>query len=544
MTMLGDMLAGKFARDPNGFEYEETEDDDWMRDGGIVVFPGRAQVNFFERLSMYLSRMKWVVLMITGDEESVFPFEKLEHKNMHIYVMSPRKGERFAGVSFLGTGYSPAVRHLPIHQPQKTKDYFFSGQITHERRKELEDAVASMNDTNPEVEGTFLSQESFTAGLAPEEYINQMASAKVAYCPSGPETPDSFRLFEALEAGCVPIADCRVQSSKDNTEFGDDYWEYFFGEIVPFPIIRDYDNTTGYTLDVLRDWESLSVRVGQWWNRKKFEMAVKFSDIVADLSGYQAIKVEDVTVLIPTSPIAAHPDTSILRETLTNTLKHFKHPVQTIIMADGVRLDFKQYEQDYLEYLSRVLWAARTSLILVLTHDEPEHQARMTREALEYVRTKTILFVEHDAPLVPDYEFDFESLTQPILKGKANVIRFHHEALVLDVHRHLMLNSPRGVCGVPLWRTQQWSQRPHLASTEFYREILKNYFDPEARTMIEDVMHGVVDRAVNDGGVMGWYNFRLWMYYPGDGTAIKRSYHLDARGDDLKVIDDDNVVQL
>ena len=26
-------------------------------------------------------------------------------------------------------------------------------------------------------------------------------------CPSGPATPDSFRLWEALEAGCVPIAD-------------------------------------------------------------------------------------------------------------------------------------------------------------------------------------------------------------------------------------------------------------------------------------------------------------------------------------------------
>lgn len=541
MTMLGDMLDGKFARDPNGFVYEETEDDDWMADGGVIVFPGRAQVNFFEKLQRYITGMKWVVLMVTGDEESVFPFENLVHKKIHIYVMSPRRGERFEGTSFLGTGYSPAVRALPTEMPERTQDFFFAGQITHERRTEMAESIVSMIEDCPELEGVYVPTESFTAGLSPADYILNMAHSKVAYCPSGPETPDSFRLFEALESGCVPIVDTRVQSSKDNSEFGDDYWEFFFGEIVPFPVIREYDNLRPYTKEVLDNWDELSVKVGQWWNRKKYEMAVKLSDVVADLSGYKPIQVEQVTVLVPTSPIASHPDTSILQETLTNTLKHFNEPVQTIIMADGVRDDFRDYEMNYLEYLSRVLWMARQRPILVLTHDEHEHQARMTREALEYVRTPTILFVEHDAPLVPDYDFDFERLTQPILKGEANVIRFHHEALVLDVHRHLMLEQPTKISGIELWKTRQWSQRPHLASTAFYRTMLTNYFDPEARTMIEDVMHGIVDSYVEEQGIMAWYNFRVWMYHPGENENIKRSYHLDARAGDLKVINDETV---
>ena len=34
-----------------------------------------------------------------------------------------------------------------------------------------------------------------------------MTAARSPQCPSGYATPDSFRLYEALEAGCVPLAD-------------------------------------------------------------------------------------------------------------------------------------------------------------------------------------------------------------------------------------------------------------------------------------------------------------------------------------------------
>jgi hypothetical protein len=67
--------------------------------------------------------------------------------------------------------------------------------------------------------GTFIPTKGFTQGDPHDLYYRQMADAKVAPAPSGPETPDSFRLFEALESGCVPIADTRVP--KNN--FSDNY---------------------------------------------------------------------------------------------------------------------------------------------------------------------------------------------------------------------------------------------------------------------------------------------------------------------------------
>jgi hypothetical protein len=138
--------------------------------------------------------------------------------------------------------------------------------------------------------------------------------------------------------------------------------------------------------------------------------------------------------------------------------------------------------------------------------------------------------MEHDTPLVG--EFDWPGLVARCLDGDAFVIRFYHEVAIHPDHARLMLSGPEG--DPPLIRTAQWSQRPHLARTDFYRRMLDTYFGRDSRTMIEDVMHGVV--AVNCseyGETVGWGAFRLWLYAP-DLDHMKRSTHLDTRGDDPK----------
>jgi hypothetical protein len=94
----------------------------------------------------------------------------------------------------------------------------------------------------------------------------------------------------------------------------------------------------------------------------------------------------------------------------------------------------------------------------------------------------------------------------------------------------------------PYVQTIQWSQRPHIAHVPFYRDMIASYFSDDARTMIEDVMHGVVQACPLDSdgnpypkGIRlqeGWRRWRMAVYAPeGD---IKRSTHLDARADDPK----------
>jgi hypothetical protein len=112
-------------------------------------------------------------------------------------------------------------------------------------------------------------------------------------------------------------------------------------------------------------------------------------------------------------------------------------------------------------------------------------------------------------------------------EGALDVVRLHHETEIGPHHTHVMLDTEPVDGPVPYVRTYQWSQRPHVAPVGWYRAMLQRHFAPEARTMIEDVMHGVVASAWLDFGVAGWSRFRVGMYTP-EGN-IQRSLHLDSR---------------
>ena len=82
-------------------------------DGAIIVLPARSQFEFVDRLQRDIERLKWVVLMLVGDEEQVFPSHELSHPNMRLWVMSPRKGRNYPpGTRFLGSGFPPDARKL------------------------------------------------------------------------------------------------------------------------------------------------------------------------------------------------------------------------------------------------------------------------------------------------------------------------------------------------------------------------------------------------------------------------------------------------
>jgi hypothetical protein len=77
-------------------------------------------------------------------------------------------------------------------------------------------------------------------------------------------------------------------------------------------------------------------------------------------------------------------------------------------------------------------------------------------------------------------------------------------------------------------KTTQWSQRPHLSTVNYYKNVVLPFSDE--KTFIEDRFHGKVQDD-------GWDAHKLWIYHP-EGN-IKRSYHLDGRQGTKKFTSDD-----
>lgn len=232
------------------------------------------------------------------------------------------------------------------------------------------------------------------------------------------------------------------------------------------------------------------------------------------------------TVIIPVSPIRFHPDISILTETI-ESVRHWLPDAEIFLTFDGVRTEHELWRNNYELAIHRALELADTVWHPVVPYlfEQHEHQTGMLRRILPEIRTPLLLYVESDTPLVTDEPIAWDVIATAILGGASNMVRLHHEAVIPDGHHHLMHgDEPQ----FPLMRTSQWSQRPHLASTAYYRRIIKECFSPQSKAFVEDRMYGVVSEAFHVDGPAGWMQHRVHIYNP--GPNMKRSLNLDGRG--------------
>lgn len=512
-------------------EYEDLSSVPEDVDGIVFIFPARYHIEDINQINSDLKRFKWVLVLALNDEEGIFPADKLKHKRMKLWQMTPRTGKQIEKARVIGEGYPPDSVMISDYKrlaQDRPLDWFFSGQITTSRRREMVSILKGM--TNDADRFVLNETDGFTKGMSHDEYYKNLASSKVAIAPTGAVTPDSFRLYEALEAGCIPIAD-DISSVYDS--------EGFFNMLypdAPFPVLKRYIDLSGYIDDALRDWPWNANKIYEWWQNRKREIVYEFHDDLKDLMDKpedQPILLRDqITVIIPTSPIKSHPSTKVISETIETIRTHLPD-CEIIITFDGVREEQLNRKSDYLDFVRSMLWKCNFEYknVLPIIFGEHQHQTGMARKALEVVRTPLILYVESDTPLTPDLEIEWNELTKAMLSGASNMIRFHFESVIPKEHKH-MIHGLDDYPYVPLLRTSQWSQRPHLATTAFYRRILDQHFTQEARSFIEDKMHGVLHNAYLRDGILGWQQFRVHIYSP-DGN-MKRSYHTDGRDGEAK----------
>ena len=228
--MLKDLLEGKMWTTPDWEDFEIIESDYLPKqERAIVAIAARHHAGLEEEINHELDRIGNCVLFLMGDEEADFDVEKIRKNNMHIWVQNPHMGKH-DNYDRIGTGYP---QHIHSNLPDKIVkdiDIFFAGQITHNRRTDLIEALQNVDMTK-----RVIKTEGFTQGMKPKEYYRYLTSANFAPCPSGAVIPDSFRLFEALECMAIPIAD-------NKTPGGDklEYWDWLFKAITPFPQIDNW----------------------------------------------------------------------------------------------------------------------------------------------------------------------------------------------------------------------------------------------------------------------------------------------------------------
>jgi hypothetical protein len=494
-----------------------------FNEGAVVVLPARHHVDYVERFKKDLDKLPWSLVILAGDEEWVFPWREIEETpTRRVWVMQPRPEHREAGRGLLPGGWYPGTRqHLyqgfrsAEHTP-RVHSWFFAGQVTHERRVAAAHAMAGLSHL-----GMYYPTGGYTQGMPPELYFDYMAHSKVVISPSGPYTPDTARTFEALEAGCVPFAD----SAAPNTGKWD-YWSTLFGDDHPIPIIDEWEDG-GLERGVntaITYFNSDSNRVFAFWQQWKRDITLQMDNTIRSLrkDDMEIGRINDVlTVLVTTSPSPLHPATEHLEITI-ESIRDQLPSAEIVLVFDGVRSELEHEREAYEEYTRRALWLCNWEWVNVVpvVLESWHHQANATRVALDFVNTPFVMFCEHDTPIKGD--IPWENLINLILSGQASHVRLHQEDHLHDEHRPMLLEQDGDFV-----KTIAWWQRPHVCRTDFYRERVMGSIGHESRTMIEEVMYGIV--ANNP-----WDDWKCWIYAPTGDPNIQRSYHLDSRGEDPK----------
>lgn len=251
------------------------------KDGAVVVINGRTHIEDTEQLNKDIAKLKWCLLIVTGDEEAQFPWREVKHPRMAVWYQLARMNEHDDVSYHLPNGYRPETRDMlvKIGEQPRTTDFFFAGQITHDRRNEMLEH-ATIANTPMDIVGKIYETKSFgEEAITYENYMRQLAGTKIALCPSGPESPDTFRVYEALEAGCLPIVDA-FSSKHKNPGF----WRYLFGDDIPFPIVEYWDVLPDLLHELLKGWPANANRVFAWWQGKRREIRLKLEDDIKGLT--------------------------------------------------------------------------------------------------------------------------------------------------------------------------------------------------------------------------------------------------------------------
>jgi hypothetical protein len=149
----------------------------------------------------------------------------------------------------------------------------------HDRRSALEVATALgcygavesfRGDVRIAVDGAASSVPPPTPALSPIAYADAMRNAAFAPCPAG-NNPETFRLYEALEAGAIPVL------SRGGLTRGD-FVSSHFGPSCPIPVVKDWSELQD-VMDTV-NVDALQRSIQEWYGKYKQRIANAVNSVV------------------------------------------------------------------------------------------------------------------------------------------------------------------------------------------------------------------------------------------------------------------------
>ncbi|CAI3957711.1 hypothetical protein [Commensalibacter papalotli (ex Botero et al. 2024)] len=174
----------------------------------------------------------------------------------------------YKNVNFFPLGYKAGFKRDINNIKTKHKKYtwFFAGDIKKTNRQIMYDNMKNIDGGYYHLTSYFNSVDA----LGVKEYREYMENSIFIPCPAGFVHLDSFRIYESLEAGCIPI----VENGR-----GLNCFTPYLGK-NPIPFIDNWNNVHKLIKNIIDEGkvEQLMQECSEWWNNYKINISNKIKE--------------------------------------------------------------------------------------------------------------------------------------------------------------------------------------------------------------------------------------------------------------------------
>lgn len=246
-------------------EYDGLDD----LSGAVIFIRGNDNLNYINQFNEDIAKLKWCLIIVTANENNNGFYKMIKHPNCKIWLQTPVFDDE--ADFFLPFGWPTEIEY--VENKNRKYNWFFAGQVTHNRRLQCVNSLTFIRG------GKLIKTRGFGQGLSHAEYLAYMTNSKVVPCPGGALAPDTFRVYEALESGCIPIVDKHSGASFYNG----DYWSKVFG-FIPFVSLNDWRDLPEVMQQELSNFDLRQKEILSWWHNYKLKVKENFINQLNELS--------------------------------------------------------------------------------------------------------------------------------------------------------------------------------------------------------------------------------------------------------------------
>jgi hypothetical protein len=225
-----------------------------------------------KELRQCLNNLQSGIVILTSEEDAYFDWRNAIPQNPNLELWTQY---------YYQQNKKPIKKRLLLGAPNRIRDYkinrdlekkylwSFVGQVQNPSRQQCVEVLSKLDNG---LLHTALAFGGEVGGVEYQNYLDILCQTKYAICPPGSMCVDSFRLYEAIECGAVPITSYR--SPRDPEDFN--YW----AEVHPknkVYAVKDWNILTHMfgeddnTFKEDQNFQSL-LRDNEWWFEYKNEL--------------------------------------------------------------------------------------------------------------------------------------------------------------------------------------------------------------------------------------------------------------------------------